>query len=324
MIQVLYIAVPSIHRTSANLHICTSAHLHICPCRWLSHDICTSAHLSMQVVVCHDIYTSAHLHICPCRWLEPWYLHICTSVHAGGCLPWQEWEHALGGRTQQVFGGVCLGLASTVYIHRIWPYIWWFLCQNYRIYTVYIYIWFWPTLCVLQVTSGAWELWYDSCKKNTSGSCSDGHDRPVVRVRYGPYFCIRRRIYESWRPYISVWRYKCYRLDGKIRYGVRYGAKLALPVQFWPLNGLSAPTPPISTFGILLSCVDATQCFPGRPWGWDPACTRTHAYRKREKDRGFPYSDSAARALSLFHILLVWVFVVSWVSYSFVIIPPKK
>ena len=29
-------------------------------------------------------------------------------------------------------------------IHRIWPYIWWFPCQKYRIYTVYI--WFWPTL----------------------------------------------------------------------------------------------------------------------------------------------------------------------------------
>ena len=37
-----------------------------------------------------------------------------------------------------------LGLARTVYIHRIWPYIWWFPCQIYRIYTVFI--WFWPTL----------------------------------------------------------------------------------------------------------------------------------------------------------------------------------
>ena len=36
-----------------------------------------------------------------------------------------------------------LGLARTVYTHRIWPYIWWFPCQKYHIYTVYI--WFWPT-----------------------------------------------------------------------------------------------------------------------------------------------------------------------------------
>jgi len=39
---------------------------------------------------------------------------------------------------------VCVGLARTVYIHRIWPYIWWFPCQKYCIYTVYI--WFWLTL----------------------------------------------------------------------------------------------------------------------------------------------------------------------------------
>ena len=34
-------------------------------------------------------------------------------------------------------------------------------------------------------------------------------------------------------------------LDGNLRYGVRYGAKQALPVQKWPRNGLSAPKPPI-------------------------------------------------------------------------------
>jgi hypothetical protein len=37
-----------------------------------------------------------------------------------------------------------IGLARTIYKHRIWPYIWWFPCQKYRIYTVYIG--FWPTL----------------------------------------------------------------------------------------------------------------------------------------------------------------------------------
>ena len=41
---------------------------------------------------------------------------------------------------------MCVGLVRTVYIHRIWPYIYWFPCQEYRIYTVYI--WFWPTLDV--------------------------------------------------------------------------------------------------------------------------------------------------------------------------------
>jgi len=33
--------------------------------------------------------------------------------------------------------------------NRIWPYIWWFPCQKYRIYTVYI--WFWPTLIMLDI-----------------------------------------------------------------------------------------------------------------------------------------------------------------------------
>ena len=49
------------------------------------------------------------------------------------------------------------------------------------------------------------------------------------------------------------------------QYGVRYDAKLALPVQKWPQRGLFAPTTPISTSSILLSRLDATQCFPERP-----------------------------------------------------------
>jgi hypothetical protein len=32
-----------------------------------------------------------------------------------------------------------LGLARTVYLHRIWSYIWWFPCQEYRVDTVYMY-----------------------------------------------------------------------------------------------------------------------------------------------------------------------------------------
>jgi len=37
-----------------------------------------------------------------------------------------------------------VGLARTIYTHRIWPYTWWDPCQEYRIYIVYM--WFWPTL----------------------------------------------------------------------------------------------------------------------------------------------------------------------------------
>jgi len=37
----------------------------------------------------------------------------------------------------------CIGFTRTVYMHRIWPYMWWFPCQKCRIYVVYI--WSWPS-----------------------------------------------------------------------------------------------------------------------------------------------------------------------------------
>jgi len=37
-------------------------------------------------------------------------------------------------------GGRLLGLTRTVYLHRIWPYVWWFPCLKYRMYTVYTYV----------------------------------------------------------------------------------------------------------------------------------------------------------------------------------------
>ena len=41
-----------------------------------------------------------------------------------------------------------IGLARTVSLHHMWPYIWWFPCQKLRIYTVHLYysfLFFWPT-----------------------------------------------------------------------------------------------------------------------------------------------------------------------------------
>jgi hypothetical protein len=65
----------------------------------------------------------------------------------------------------------CGGLARTVYIHRIRPYIWWFPCQKYRIYTVYI--WFWPTLYLLPHGSGG----LPAALKHTSASGTCLHNR---------------------------------------------------------------------------------------------------------------------------------------------------
>ena len=69
--------------------------------------------------------------------------HICTRLRKG-------------------YIAIYVGLARTICIHRIWPYTWWFPCQKYRIYTVYI--WSWPTLyiCLKGHLSGslakAWNL----------------------------------------------------------------------------------------------------------------------------------------------------------------------
>ena len=41
---------------------------------------------------------------------------------------------------------------NTVYMHRVWPYIWWLPCQKYRIYTVYERLW--PTLCIIHSRVG--------------------------------------------------------------------------------------------------------------------------------------------------------------------------
>jgi hypothetical protein len=34
---------------------------------------------------------------------------------------------------------IILRVARTVYLHRIWPYVWWFPCQKCRIYTICTY-----------------------------------------------------------------------------------------------------------------------------------------------------------------------------------------
>jgi len=69
------------------------------------------------------------------------HTHTHTSTYMSATWVWQGRTYGMGTRK-----AVLLGLARTVYMHRIWPYIWGVPCQKYRIYTVYI--WYWPTLCV--------------------------------------------------------------------------------------------------------------------------------------------------------------------------------
>ena len=110
-------------------------------------------------------YTHIHTRAGACRNAATLRWGRRPSLHACRCIPAWHWGHL----PQQNQGeltifrfvdvgstlGICnkvylsstaesVGLARTVYLHRIWPYICWFPCQKYRIYTVYI--WFWPTL----------------------------------------------------------------------------------------------------------------------------------------------------------------------------------
>jgi hypothetical protein len=66
-------------------------------------------------------------------WLLGCLCHHCWNVRTAFC----------GTGSRQCRCGCVMsvvGFARTVYIHRIWPYILWYPCQNYRIYTVYVYI----------------------------------------------------------------------------------------------------------------------------------------------------------------------------------------
>ena len=54
--------------------------------------------------------------------LGNWRIWYWTHCHASPRISWHKRE------------GTQVGLARTVYIHRIWLYIWWFPCQKYRVY----------------------------------------------------------------------------------------------------------------------------------------------------------------------------------------------
>ena len=82
-------------------------------------------------------------------WPEPWRLAYMVCVYRdihGVCVQGHTWCVCTGTlscyNTAQTHIGtlcICVGLARTVYLHRIWPYVWWFPCQKYRIYTVHTY-----------------------------------------------------------------------------------------------------------------------------------------------------------------------------------------
>jgi len=82
-----------------------------------------------------------------CMFLSPIpFIHMQKRYIVCVHLVEQTWALVWkGGHAQYA---ILVGLARTVYIYiyirRIWPYIVYYPCQKYRIFTVYI--WFWPTL----------------------------------------------------------------------------------------------------------------------------------------------------------------------------------
>jgi len=95
------------------------------------------------------------------RWPNPWLVAVCgknnkycvvkilwcSRVHLDHGV-WGEliavvpklcaWENKAWYACMYVYGMLactCVGSARTVFIYHIWPYIWWFPCQKYLIYT---------------------------------------------------------------------------------------------------------------------------------------------------------------------------------------------
>jgi len=66
---------------------------------------------------------------------------VLFSFNALGAKTWcQRSAMVLCIYTSFVLPCSFLGVARIVYVHRIWPYIWWYPCQKHRIYTVYTYV----------------------------------------------------------------------------------------------------------------------------------------------------------------------------------------
>ena len=89
-----------------------------------------------------------------------------------------------------------------VYMHRIWPYIWWFPCQKHGIYT--IYAWFWPTLHIRSsMHSKIWSCVYS------------GHGHPAWRWKsmslYKASDTVRTRhfllVNDEVEPKASLWEW---------------------------------------------------------------------------------------------------------------------
>jgi len=73
-------------------------------------------------------------------WFPSWKYRLCT-VCTYKCIilanPRYNWRTLPSSIPYRRLHSTVLGLVRTVYTHRIWPYIWWILCQKYHIYCIH-------------------------------------------------------------------------------------------------------------------------------------------------------------------------------------------
>jgi len=98
---------------------------------------CVCARVCACVCACVYVCALVYARVCVCSSM---YAPVLLCVHT--CMQGRPYPQTTCRAMFAYRRNV--GLARTVYIHRIWPYIWWIPCQKYRIYSVYI--WFWSTL----------------------------------------------------------------------------------------------------------------------------------------------------------------------------------
>jgi len=151
-------------------------------------------------------------------WPELHRHSILVSSAGLSCTVIQYWSAVLAWVALQ------LRLARTIYTLRIWLSIWRFPCQTYRIYTEYV--WFWPTLTILNHWAIAMTLMAQATLPLASGQqwwLKTHHHKSLIN-RVG-----QNRIYT---PYMTV--YLMISLP-KILYIHRIYMVLANPInqQWW-------------------------------------------------------------------------------------------
>jgi len=147
------------------VHVCVCVRVCVClcVCVCLQSWRCRPAHSRCP----HTCSVCVYVCVCVCVCV---YVYLCVKQHSSATEVEQETRHmplSCGGRCalrcalrcdfrceprcepplwmSQVTSvphkleGLKVGLAITVYIQHMWPYIWWFPCQKVTVYAPYIY-----------------------------------------------------------------------------------------------------------------------------------------------------------------------------------------